>query len=554
MPRSPRDPERIIRRLHASASLAFAAIVGAFVFHYRSEGATLGPYSTRYFFGLILPFLALVAVIVHAVVSRPRKRRADSAPRPRRTTLIEAIAGAAALVAGWTWALKVSDEYVSVGVATLVLSAWIALWARRRGSVEPLIAGLVVLGAGSILFAPELPGLFSRSTLVIWGDTTTFATLFPRQAPFIGEGGRLRPGLDVLMRAPEYRGGARLVTDGNGFRNTEPVPRRKEDGEYRILSLGDSFSTGFCADQDSFFGRLLEIDLAARAVPGRRVRVINAEVSDPAYGLYYLQHHGLAWRPDLVVYGLSGNDAMQAEQFLGPDRLFRLVQGRLEANPGFDPNVPSAWDRFESFSYPAAGAPRLRLDSPATLLRMKLSRFRWIGALGGAIASGKYPPADMPGYADAWERLDAHKRLVDGSSNLGFFYRPGGAPIEAMNAALFELLDAMAQASVESGVRFVLVVHPERYQVQRADWDVMATRWSLDPADFDLRLENRRLASFCEARGLSCCDLVEAFDEAAHGEGAGLYLPEGDMHYSRRGHQVAASRAAECVAAAWPAR
>jgi hypothetical protein len=547
MGNDPLRPEAIVRSIHRLVCLAFLLCVSAFVFRYRSDAPAVGPYSVRYLGGVILPFLAIAAVM--AAASFGSGARSDpGGPRSRRMPGPLALAlGAAALAAGWAWSWKVSDEFVSVGMALLVPAAVLGVASRWSRSVEPLMAGSILLAAGTCLFATELPGVLGRPALVTWGDTATFATLFPRQAPFIGEGGRLRPRLDVRMRAPEYRTGARLVTDPHGFRNSGEIPRRPDPGEYRILSLGDSFSTGFCSDQEAFFGTLLEKSLAARLGPGRRVRVLNAEVSDPAYGLHYLQTHGMSFRPDLVIYGLSGNDAMQSEQFYGPDRLFTMSGGRLRPNPRFDPAVLAAWDRYAPFAYPAAGAPAGSSGALAMAAATKLLRFGVFHGIVQAAISSRQVPADMPGYATPHEAADGRKRLIDGASNLGFHYRPGGAPVEEMEAALFDLVGAMAETSREGGAGFLLVIHPQRYQVQPPDWDFLVRRWNLDPEDFDLRLANRRLAAGCGRLKLPCCDLVDAFAAAWKADGPGLYLPAGDTHYNRHGHRVAAEQAASCV-------
>src|SRR5262249_10866486 len=134
-------------------------------------------------------------------------------------------------------------------------------------------------------------------------------------------------------------------------------------------------------------------------------------------------------------------------------------------------------------------------------------------------------PVDMPEYATAYERADGRKRLIDGSANLGFSYRPGGEPIERMHAAFADLLVAMDATARRGGARFVLVVHPERYQAQPADWDLLARRWSLRPSDFDLELSNRRLAALAAAQGIEICDLLQAFRLAA--ASGDLYLPAG---------------------------
>ena len=117
--------------------------------------------------------------------------------------------------------------------------------------------------------------------------------------------------------------GVRLVTNGSGFRNVAEIPETPAPGELRILSLGDSFSIGMQVDQTHFFGAALETQLRA-AMPERRVTVANAEVSDPAFGLYYLQNSGVRYQPDVVLLGLCGNDMLQAENFVGEDRFFQL--------------------------------------------------------------------------------------------------------------------------------------------------------------------------------------------------------------------------------------
>jgi hypothetical protein len=151
----------------------------------------------------------------------------------------------------------------------------------------------------------------------------------------------------------------------------------------------------------------------------------------------------------------------------------------------------------------------------------------------------------MPSYAEAYESRDGHKRLIDGSANLGFFYRKRLEPVETMHAVSEDLLGRMNREAMQGGARFLLVIFPQRYQVQPRDWEAMRRRWSLKEDDFDLTLANRRLAEFCRREGIACCDLLEPFRREAARQS--LYLPEGDTHFNRHGHQVAAAAAARCV-------
>jgi len=544
------DPEEagaraLLARAYSFLLVAFVAIGLPFAIRYRSEGAGDGRYTSRYLYGVLFPLaalsaLALVLLIAPRLSSALLRSTLGRAPRPAA-----GVAAAVLLLGAALYAFTISDEYVSVLMLLLVPCAAALAWEKSFARSEALLVAAPLLVVGLALFAVELPGFLRGGPLLVWGDDSTFATLFPRTPPYIGSGGRLRPNLHGRMRAPEYRSGALLVTNSEGFRNAEEFRGGPAPGTTRVLSLGDSFSTGFGADQEAFFGSLLEKEMRAG---GGRVSVMNAEVSDPAYGLLYLQEFGLARRPGVVLYGLSGNDIMQSEEFEGPDRLFVLGDGRrLRSNPAFDPSIGSAWDRFHDFACPRAGVPGSDPSPLPARILAKLVRFQLFAGIASYAARAGGAPVDMPGYASAWEKADGRKRLVDGSANLAFFYRAGGEPVERMYAAFLDLLVAMDGAAREGGARFVLVLYPERYQVQPRDWEAIRKRWRLDEADFDLDLENRRIGAFCAERGIEVCDLVEPFREAARDRN--LYLPAGDMHFNRFGHEVAASAVRRCLAA-----
>ena len=82
----------------------------------------------------------------------------------------------------------------------------------------------------------------------------------------------------------------------------------------------------------------------------------------------------------------------------------------------------------------------------------------------------------------------------------------------------------------------VLTLIPQRFQVDPREWAAAAFDYGLDPGAFDLRSPNRRILDICDEVGLLCIDLLPALSEG----GSGLYLPRGDMHWSRLGHAVAA--------------
>ena len=222
----------------------------------------MGPWTPRYVIGVIAPFVMAAAVGVGLLAAPDRSARVLSKLRALPGWMAAAIA-AVLIVGGALYAASISDERISIYMLLLPVPLLALAWARAAGNLEVLMPGCLILLLGVVLFASEMPALFSGSPLVVWGDAGTFAYMFPREAPFIGPGGRLRPNLYARMRAPEYPRGARLITNSEGFRNLEEFAAQPPAGHMRVLSLGDSFSTGFCADQEAFLGSLLQKELDA---------------------------------------------------------------------------------------------------------------------------------------------------------------------------------------------------------------------------------------------------------------------------------------------------
>jgi len=536
----------VLTRSFVSAGALLLVLGACFVFHLRPGDPQLGEMSAERWRDVALPFLALVATF--AGLARGIALPGEPHREPRVWTRPLLLAAPIPLLA---LALSIRDVHVSVlflfaGPATIALAG-----CRASRRVEPLLAGIPLLALGLLLFGVEIFAGHSGEPPVRWGGPRTFATLFPRSEPFLGEGGRLRPNLHLHMASSERLRGATVRTNSWGFRNADEFGLVPAAEELRVLSLGDSFSIGMQIDQDAFLGPRLESELA-RAGGAPPVRVLNAEVSDPAYGLHYLQRHGLAFQPGVVLYGLCANDMLQAALRFGPDRLFDLdPEGTLVANPGAPPGPgvaaygdvvypavsaralagadPSAWER-------GIAAVERKLRWNARKLGGRLLRFELLRSLERDVV--RTAPVPMFSYAGEAESADGHMRLLDGTANLAYFQVRTPAPVEEMYQKLFTLLRAMDRSVRAAGGRFVLVVHPQRFQVHAEDWRAIRDYWELDDADFDLEIYNDRLARFCRKSGLLCLDLLETF--RLESKGRSLYLPRGDMHYNRRGHAVAA--------------
>jgi hypothetical protein len=439
------------------------------------------------------------------------------------------------------WLAKIPHYHARVLAAfLLVLTAilLVAIWAHRGALI---LSYLCVAITGVVLFSFELPiiGETRRShwsaSPMDWGDDDTFEYLFRKAEPFIGPGGRLRPSVRGRIASPAADLlGVSFETNRQGFRNREDFPFTPSPDEFRILILGDSFACGDGVGQDAFFGSVIE-RLLRRQFRSQKISVLNAEVSDPAYGLYYLQHYGTKYHPQVVVYGLfGGNDLYQTLIASGHEHsVFRLDEnGSLRANPAFDPAFTERLlvDLDSNYAYPIAGnaAPAKtsignQQEVSVPFLIRDLLGFRGIvylkrltsrGAQSDARSlEGELPPSYRSVREIEW--ADNRKRLMDPTSSLGLFYRRPLEPVELMYKSFFPVLKAMESTTRASGATFVLAYFPQRYQVQPQDWKALRARWNLRDVEFDLDQQNDRIGRFCKDNQLNFCDLTFRFRQVA---------------------------------------
>ncbi len=99
-----------------------------------------------------------------------------------------------------------------------------------------------------------------------------------------------------------------------GFRDTEHKIQ-KDEGVFRILGIGDSFTYGQGAPFDKTYLYLLEQELNNR--PGQHPKV--EIIKDGVVGFFQeperilLEHYGLKYRPDLVIAAFVPNDVIDTD-------------------------------------------------------------------------------------------------------------------------------------------------------------------------------------------------------------------------------------------------
>lgn len=341
----------------------------------------------------------------------------------------------------------------------------------------------------------------------------------------LGPGGLLKEGFEG--RLTDGLGGMIFwKNNAAGFRSREETARVPSPGVFRILSMGDSFTAGYRVDQEATFSRLLEVALRKDGIPAE---VLISEIEQPTTGLWWLLHGGFDWRPSLVVLGVTlGNDVAQTFFSVDPPGDYWIgIQGGHVVMEPLDRPTPIP-DRPEyALRLPPAS---LEPGAPETLAPVRRP-LRLLDLLLG--------PAPQPIFC--LRGASFPHALFDGTNGLGIFLAKPPPAIDVALARTERVLGAYAAAARERGVNLLVVLFPQRFQVQEEDWAASVRAYGLRAAAFDLDGPSRRLSTFCAANSIACLDLAGPLREARRRGGRSLYLPGGDMHWSAAGHAAAAA-------------
>ena len=313
---------------------------------------------------------------------------------------------------------------------------------------------------------------------------------------------RLSPHFTGVAKTVEFETHIRI--NGLGLRAAQDY-ERKGPKTFRILMLGDSFAMGVGVDQDETYGQVLARRLVERVAESSSVlnhyEVINAGV--PGYNTFqaltYLRESGLALEPDLVVLGFYiGNDV--AENFAVPS--VSVQHGYLQSGGTVNGFLPASLRR-----YLALHSHLYQLIWP--LQRRLLNPSRWM--------------------REEQERLQRRLAIYE--------VDPGGPDSENLWRTTEQSMAEMAALTLGQGVPFVVVVIPERVQVERQAWESLIEPREGSGTTYRIDWPNQRVVAIGRELGLPVLDLLPVFTQATAGEPLYLKL---DGHWTRRGHEIAA--------------
>ncbi len=100
-----------------------------------------------------------------------------------------------------------------------------------------------------------------------------------------------------------------------------------------------------------------------------------------------------------------------------------------------------------------------------------------------------------------------------------------------------QLLDGLARVAENYNASYVMVIHPDQFQVEPRIIEAMQETQAIKLNEFDFQQPQRLLLEYCRDRGIACLDLLSTFRK--HGGDGQLYAPNGQQ-YSEAGHQLVA--------------
>lgn len=310
----------------------------------------------------------------------------------------------------------------------------------------------------------------------------------------------------------EFTGGNPIAMSSDGFRS-EPIPREKESGEYRVLCLGDSvtFGTGVSL-QDIWPSRL-------RAHLGQNAQTLNTAIPGSSVGQIAKAIDGpwQEWNADAFVLVLSGN--MVSLAWMRRDETPTPPE-----NPYAEP-VP-----------PMSGLSELQLRASRLFKELALPSF-----LSHNTQRGLY-----------WLGLRTHQIDPErpGGVLLAHGWRQGGLDPARAEDAWHALEDEMRALKAACQSRPLVVLwSPPRFTLSKRLRDnekaVPLDRLTINPAD--------RLAAICDSLGVPFIDLAPALK--AHRTDAistgstfpTLYIPFDYSHYNAEGHDIVSQVVADAL-------
>jgi len=280
-----------------------------------------------------------------------------------------------------------------------------------------------------------------------------------------------------------------------GLRDDAGVTAEALPDAYRVIALGDSFTLGFSVKRSDLFVDLLEGWWNAE---GRRVQIVNTgtEGYSTDQEVAWLETHGAAWDPDLVLLFAYENDLF----WNGQSRYTDLPKPRYTATGAREPGALKAPPARPWHQSTAIG--HLFLSGPAESVEL-------------------FQPGSVPLPKEMGVLLTERPDFMEEP-----IARTGGAML------------ALARQAQALDARVVVVPIPSHSAIDSGYRDKFQARMGLAAGTWDPDQPVELLLAAARAAGLEVLDVRPALKAAATG-GDDLYFQK-DWHLNPLGNRVLA--------------
>lgn len=355
-----------------------------------------------------------------------------------------------------------------------------------------------------------------------YGDT--------REKQVLNPGGYLKKNFADFVKGG-YGKAVWWQTNSLGFRNDYEITEKPLQGVTRILSLGDSFTAGYRIGQDQTFSHLLE-NYYNKKDDGRTYEVLISCIEEPTTGFFYLSNWGINFNPDVIIIGITlGNDIVQS--YIGLDNKGKYVLNDTTAEISRNQNK----DIFRlKHSLENHMIPKECLSSSQTDYNRKFfdeflkssATYRLIRNFSKTNYNGE---AIISMYGEK-----SKLKLHDGTDGLGYFLDSPPSEIKDAFKRLFRILNAYIILSKKHSFKLIVILFPQRFQVQDVDWTATVKHYHLEKDCFDLMKPNNKILDFCAKNSIDCIDPTMKMKAIFDATRKSLYLPNGDMHWNAHGN------------------
>lgn len=127
-------------------------------------------------------------------------------------------------------------------------------------------------------------------------------------------------------------------------------------------------------------------------------------------------------------------------------------------------------------------------------------------------------------------------KMFDAHHALGMFIKNPPPIIEEAYQRHFQILSDFKRYCDSNNIIFIVLLFPQRFQVQSRDWRATIKHYALNNSAFDLELPNKRIQEFGMRNNIQLIDPTQFMKRLHKIIRIDMYCPRGDMYWNKRGH------------------